>query len=283
MESAVFLIQCTDQKGIVAKISDFVFRYDGNIIQSDQYTTDPANGQFFMRVEFCFDPLIVSKSHLEDEFSILARTLNAQWNIHYINKKYRMGILVSKQDHCLIDTLYHWKCRELNVEIAFVISNHNSVSEIVKHYNVPFYYMPIDPKDKKKQEIEILNLVKNETDFLVLARYMQVLTEDFLKEYRKDVINIHHSFLPSFKGANPYRQAYERGVKVIGATAHFITDELDEGPIIEQVVERVSHRENVEALMRKGKNLEQLALSNALRTYTEHRVIRYRNKTIVFG
>jgi formyltetrahydrofolate deformylase len=282
METAVFLVQCLDQKGIIAKISDFVFRYDANIIQSDQYTTDSFNGLFFMRVEFCYDPQIVSGHHLEEEFGILARTLNAQWQIHYASTKLRMGILVSKQDHCLVDILYRWKNGELPVDIPFVISNHETVRKTVEHYNIPFYFFPIGTDSKNDQESKVIDLVKKSTDFVVLARYMQVLSENFLKVYDKNIINIHHSFLPSFKGANPYRQAYERGVKVIGATAHYVTGDLDEGPIIDQMVQRVSHRDNVETLIRKGRNLEQLALANALRAHVEHRVIRFRNKTIVF-
>lgn len=282
METAVFLVQCRDQKGIVSKISDFIFRYDGNIIKSDQYTTDPVDGRFFIRIEFCFDPLIVSKEHLEGEFLILSKALKAQWQIHYLSTKLRMGIFVSKQDHCLMDLMYQWKCSELQVDIPFVISNHNSVKDSVEHYHIPFFHYPITPENKKDQEKKIFELVKDSTDFVVLARYMQVFTEDFIKAYNKDIINIHHSFLPSFKGANPYRQAYERGVKVIGATAHYITGELDEGPIIAQAVERVSHRDNVDTLIRKGKSLEQLALANAIRAHTEYRVLRFQNKTIVF-
>jgi formyltetrahydrofolate deformylase len=282
METAVFLIQCNDQRGIVARISEFVFRYNGNIIQSDQHTTDPENGQFFMRLEFCFDPDFVSHKHLEDEFGILARTLNAQWQIQYLRKRLRMGILVSKQDHCLLDILYQWKSRELIADIPFVISNHEYVRESVEHYGIPFYYYPMTGTSKEHQEQSVLAKVFENTDFLVLARYMQILSESFIASYNKPIINIHHSFLPSFKGANPYRQAYERGVKLIGATSHYVTADLDEGPIIEQVVDRVSHRDNVETLMRKGKKLEQIALTNALRAHTEFRVLRYSNKTIVF-
>jgi formyltetrahydrofolate deformylase len=282
MENAVFLIQCSDQKGIVAKISDFVFRYNGNIIQSDQYTTDPQNGCFFMRIEFCFDPEFVSRKHLEDEFGILARTLSAQWTIHYTNVRSKVGILVSKQDHCLADILYRWKSNELRIDIPLIISNHASAKEMADHYSIPFVYIPVETDTKAVQEKAIVDLVKDSTDLLILARYMQVLSEQFLKEYKKDIINIHHSFLPSFKGANPYRQAYDRGVKVIGATAHYVSGDLDEGPIIEQVVQRVSHRDTVEILMRKGRNLEQVALANALRAHVEHRVIRYQNKTVVF-
>jgi len=283
METAVFLIQCNDQRGIVARISDFVFRYNGNIIQSDQHTTDPENGQFFMRLEFCFDPDFVSQKHLEDEFGILARTLNAQWQIHYVRQRLRAGILVSKQDHCLLDILYQWKSNELSIDIPFVISNHEDVRESVEHYGIPFLYCPLNGVSKAQQEHSILSSVTDKTDFLVLARYMQVLSESFITLYNKPIINIHHSFLPSFKGANPYRQAYERGVKLIGATSHYITADLDEGPIIEQVVDRVSHRDNVDILMRKGKKLEQIALANALRAHTEFRILRYSNKTIVFS
>lgn len=283
METAVFLIQCTDQRGIVARVSDFVFRYNGNIIQSDQHTTDPENGQFFMRLEFCFDPDFVSHKHLEDEFGILARTLNAQWQIHYVRQRLRMGILVSKQDHCLLDILYQWKSNELSVDIPFVISNHEAVRDSVEHYGIPFLYYPLNEVSKGQQENAILSSVADKTDFLVLARYMQILSESFIISYNKPIINIHHSFLPSFKGANPYRQAYERGVKLIGATSHYVTADLDEGPIIEQMVDRVSHRDNVEILMRKGKKLEQIALANALRAHTEFRILRYSNKTIVFA
>lgn len=282
METAIFLFQCPDQKGIVAKISDFVFRYDGNIIQSDQYTTDPVNGLFFMRLEFCFDEQIVSKHHIEEEFRILSRVLNAQVQIHYASTRKKMGILVSKIDHCLFDLLYRWKSGEIIADIPFVISNHDTVREEVSHYGIPFYHFPILPDNKAEQENAILDLVKSSTDFVVLARYMQILPDSFLLQYGKDIINIHHSFLPSFKGSNPYRQAYERGVKVIGATAHYVTGDLDEGPIIEQVVERVSHRDNIQDLVRKGRNLEKIALANAIQAHTEHRVIRYQNKTVVF-
>ena len=282
METAVLLIQCPDQKGIVAKISDFVFRYDANIIRSDQHSTDPENGLFFMRLEFCFDPALVSAKHLEEEFAILARGLSAQWRIHYAGRRLRMGILVSKQDHCLCDLLYRWRSGELPVEIPFVISNHKDVETEAARYNIPFHYVPVSAETKSSQEALMLSLVKPATDFLVLARYMQILSEGFIGAYGKDLINIHHSFLPSFKGANPYRQAYERGVKIIGATAHFVTGDLDEGPIIDQIVERVSHRDSVEELVRKGRNLEKSALANAVRAQIEHRIILYRNKTIVF-
>lgn len=283
MENAVLLIQCPDQKGIVARVSDLVYRYDANVIQSDQHTTDPENGDFFMRLEFYFDPDRVGRRHLEEEMAILARRLGAHWRIFYTATPLKMGILVSRQDHCLFDLLYRWKSGELGVDIPFVISNHDDARALVERYEVPFYHLPVTRDAKREQEKSILDHAASDTDFLVLARYMQIVSDEFMQEYGRDMINIHHSFLPSFKGANPYRQAYDRGVKVIGATAHYVTGDLDEGPIIEQVVERVSHRDKPDDLKRKGRNLEKLALANAIQAHIERRIIRYKNKTIVFG
>ncbi len=282
METAILLVQCADQKGVVAKISDFVFRYNGNILQSDQYSTDPENGRFFMRLEFCFNPEQVPPSHLEKEFEILAKNLSAVWTINYASTRMRMGIMVSKFDHCLVDLLYLWRSGELNVEIPVIISNHTDVKEIVEAHGIEFEYLPLKKESKEQDEQKQLQCL-SKTDFVVLARYMQILSGEFISRYGKDIINIHHSFLPSFKGANPYRQAYDRGVKVIGATAHYVTEDLDEGPIIEQVVERVSHRDTVQDLKRKGKHLEKVALANAIRAHIEYRVIRFQNKTIVFA
>lgn len=282
METAVILIQCPDRRGIVAGLSNFVFRYEGNIIDSDQYTTDPEGGRFFMRLEFSFDDAKLAKEPFEAEFAELAGSLEGTWAIHYGSTLMRMAVLCSKQDHCLLDVLHRQRTGELPVTIPMVVSNHADARELVEHYGIRFHHVPITKETKLDKELEILNLVRDETDFLVLARYMQILSEGFLAAYKKDIINIHHSFLPSFKGANPYKQAYDRGVKVIGGTAHFVTLELDEGPIIEQVVERVSHKDNIEDLKRKGKNLEKIALVNAIRAHIEHRVIRFENKTIVF-
>ncbi len=283
METAVLLVQCADKEGIVAKISEFLFRSGTNIIQSDQHTTDPRGGIFFMRVEFCFEKAIRERGCFERECEKICSELEASWQIFYPTNTLNMGVFVSKQDHCLYELLYRWRSGDLAVNIPFVISNHSQVEDLVKHFGIPFYHLPITPEDKEIQERKILEIVKGNSDFLVLARYMQILSAVFLSEYSGDVINIHHSFLPSFKGANPYRQAYERGVKVIGATAHFVTEDLDEGPIIEQLVERVSHRDNEATMRRKGKSLEKHALSNAVSHYLEHRIIRYLNRTVVFG
>jgi formyltetrahydrofolate deformylase len=283
MESAVILMQCPDQRGIIAKISEFVFRYNGNILQFEQYSTDPEDGWYFMRLEFCFDSDHVPADHLEKEFAILAKTLTAKWNIHYASSRLKMGLLVSKYDHCLADLLYRWQSGELKVEIPFVISNHEDARGIVSQYDLPFHYIPVSAGSKQKSEAEILHCARNKADFLVLARYMQVLSAEFLSAFNGEIINIHHSFLPSFKGANPYQQAYNRGVKVIGATAHYVTENLDEGPIIEQLVERVSHRDGISALQRKGKNIEKNALANAVQAHIEHRIIRFENRTVVFA
>ncbi|MDX9972696.1 MAG: formyltetrahydrofolate deformylase [FCB group bacterium] len=282
MDRAVLLIQCPDHKGIVAKISNFVFGVDGNIIHSDQYSTDPEGGRFFMRVEFDFDERRLSKETLESAFAPIAKDLEATWEIHYASRPLRMGILVSRYDHCLFEVLYRLRSGDLHVEIPFVMSNHADLADLVEGYGIPFHCVPVQPGGKTEAEHEMLRLIGDRTDFLVLARYMQILTESFMNGYTKDIINIHHSFLPSFKGANPYRQAYERGVKLIGATAHYVTLDLDEGPIIEQLVTHVSHRDNPDDLKRKGKNLEKIALVNAIQAHIEHRVIRYKNKTVVF-
>lgn len=282
METAILLIQCPDQKGIVAKISDFVFRKNANIIRSDQYSTDPQDGVFFMRLEFCFDVAILKKTDLERDFGILAQALGASWQIHYRSIRMRMGILVSKLDHCLVDILYRCNSGELELDIPCILSNHADLEPIARNYSIPFYHVPVSKDNKAHAEKETLSLLNGTTDFIVLARYMQVLSSDFLNLYKGDIVNIHHSFLPSFKGADPYRQAYDRGVKIIGATAHYVTAELDEGPIIDQSVERVSHKDDVAILKRKGKHLEKMTLGNAIMAHSEHRVIKFRNKTILF-
>jgi len=280
MERAVLQFQCADQRGIVAGISDFIYKKGGNIIEADQHSTDPEGGDFFIRVEFYFDNLACSGKQLEEEFKTIADGFKAQWKIHYKSSLLRMGVLVTKPDHCLAELLYLWKSGELPVQIPCVISSTDEHRAMAALYGVPFHL--ITGKDSAAQEAEILSLARDKTDFLVLARYMRVLSRGFIDKYSGDIINIHHSFLPSFKGSAPYRQAFERGVKVIGATAHFVNEDLDEGPIITQAVEPVSHKDGVEALVRKGKNLEKQALSQAIQAYIDHRVFRSGNKTVVF-
>lgn len=283
MEQAILLIQCPDGKGIVAKLSNFVFEHGANIVSSYQYSTDPDGGRFFMRLKFVFDEAEIQRDDLEAGIASLARELDAAWELHFESRVMRMALAVSRFDHCLADLLYRIQSGELRVEVPLVVSNHEDTRELVERYGIPFHYLPVTKESRPEQEQRFLDLIRDSSDFLVLARYMQILSQDFLDGYGKAVINIHHSFLPSFKGANPYRQAHDRGVKIIGATAHFATVSLDEGPIIDQQVGRISHKDKVETLKQKGRDLEKLALASAIRMYLQHRVIRYENKTVVLG
>jgi formyltetrahydrofolate deformylase len=278
MNTFILLFQCRDQKGIVARVSEFILKHQGNIITADQYSTDPDAGYFVMRVEFNTEQ--VNKATLDIDFVPVAKQFGADWRIYDKAETLRMGILVSDDGHCLADILYLWGSGELKADIPFVLSNCSKHEKLVKQYNLPFYYLPATKESRREEEI--LERAVKETDFLVLARYMLVFSGDFLRRYSKDIINIHHGFLPSFKGADPYGKALEEGVKVIGATAHFVNEKLDEGPIIAQEVESVSHKDNRDDLVRKGRNLEKKALANALFSYLDHRIIRHGNKTIVF-
>lgn len=276
----ILLFQCSDQKGIVARISDFILRQGGNIINADQYSTDPEGGHFFMRVEFFVKDSSADKEVLGARFAPVAEEFFGQWKIYDKRQTLRMGIMVSRFDHCLAELLYLWKSGELQVKIPFVISNYPQHKELVEQYRIPFYHVAADKNNRKEEEL--LNFACENSDFLVLARYMLIFSPEFLTKYSKDIINIHHGFLPSFKGAKPYHQAFDQGVKVIGATAHFVTSKLDEGPIITQMVEQVSHKDDVASLARKGKNLEKQALVRAIASYIDYRIIKYKNKTIIF-
>ncbi|MDO8488580.1 MAG: formyltetrahydrofolate deformylase [Candidatus Omnitrophota bacterium] len=280
MRTFVLLFQCQDRLGIVAKISDFILKHGGNIVTADQHSTDPEGGYFFIRIEFILDKDQYSKKDLSDTFVSVAKEFNADWNFYDLAESLRMGIFVSEPDHCLVDLLYLWNAGELKVKIPFVLSNYEKHRKAVTAYNIPFYYVPADRDNRREQEL--LSYALSSTDFLVLARYMLVLSPDFMKKYNKDIINIHHGFLPFFKGADPAGQALKEGVKVIGSTAHFVNNELDEGPIIAQEVEHVSHKDNHQVLVRKGKNLEKKALASAVYSYIDYRIIKHENKTIVF-
>lgn len=279
MRTLILLFGCRDQKGIVAKISDFIFRHDGNIVTADQHSTDPEGGHFFIRVEFVLEQERYTKKDLISAFSDIGKEFGADWNFYDKSETLRMGIFVSEPDHCLVDLLYLWSAGELKVKIPFVLSNFEKHRKLVTGYNIPFYYVPADKENRREQEL--LSYAVS-TDFLVLARYMLILSPDFLKKYNKDIINIHHGFLPFFKGAEPASRALKEGVKVIGATAHFVNSKLDEGPIIAQEVESVSHKDSLDDLIRKGKNLEKRALAGAIASYVDYRIIKYENKTIVF-
>ena len=275
----VLLFQCVDRTGIVAEISGLIRDLGCNIITADQYSTDAEGGHFFIRVEFLPEAGITD-ADLAVRFALIAKKFDAVWQIRRKHDIPRMGILVSGPGHCLQEILYLWSINELRCAIPFVISNDDRHFKLVSQYDIPFYYIRADKNNRKEEEI--ISHVKSKTDFLVLARYMLVLSANFLREYGKDIINIHHGFLPSFKGADPYHKALEQGVKVIGASAHFVNDRLDDGPIITQEVEAVSHKDDLAALERKGRYLEKKALTLAIAAYLDHRIIRCGFKTIVF-
>jgi len=285
--SAILLISCPDRKGEVATIADFVYRHNGNILHADEHA-DEESGLFLMRVEF--DPkdfdIDLSQEDLADfgkHFSPIAEKFQMKWRLAHSSQRQRMIILVSKYDHCLVDLLYRHKSGELACDIPLIISNHADNQAIADFYKIPYAIVPVTKDNKAQAEASIQALIdEQKPDFMVLARYMQILSNDFVNRYPQRIINIHHSFLPAFVGARPYHQAFERGVKLIGATSHYVTEVLDDGPIIEQDVVRVSHQDTVEDLIRKGRDLEKVVLSRAVRWHVENRVLLYGNKTVVF-
>jgi formyltetrahydrofolate deformylase len=285
--SAILLISCPDRKGEVATIADFVYRHNGNILHADEHA-DEESGLFLMRVEF--DPkdfdIDLSQPDLADfgkHFSPVAEKFSMKWRLAQSSQRQRMIILVSKYDHCLVDLLYRHKSGELSCDIPLIISNHADNQAIADFYKIPYAIVPVTKDNKAEAEARLNALIaEHQPDFMVLARYMQILSNDFVNRYPQRIINIHHSFLPAFVGARPYHQAFERGVKLIGATSHYVTEVLDDGPIIEQDVVRVSHRDTVEDLIRKGRDLEKVVLSRAVRWHVENRVLLYGNKTVVF-
>jgi formyltetrahydrofolate deformylase len=281
-EMITLLISCPDQPGIVASVSQFIFEHQGNIFQSDQHSTSLHDGTFFMRVSFTEDSFTLSESELIDAFRPIAHAFRMNWSIHYSRHRKRVGILVSKLDHCLTDLLWRWKSGELAMDVPCIISNHSDLESLAQMYGIPYHYFPIYREQRKEDQLRMLDFLREKVDFLVLARYMQILEPCFVEAYSQRIINIHHSFLPAFIGANPYVQAFERGVKLIGATAHYVTDNLDEGPIISQDVIHCNHRDTVEDLVRKGRDVERRVLAEAVRLHIEDRVLVYKNKTIVF-
>lgn len=280
--TATLLLSCPDRKGLVAAVSDFILRCDGNIIHADQHT-DPEEGLFLQRVEFQIENLAFRKQELTEGFRPIAERFGMRWALRFSDEVANVAILVSQQAHCMYDLLSRWQLGELRGRVRLVISNHPDHSEAADHFAVAYHHLPVTPSTKQQQESSVLELLASHgVDLVVLARYMQILSADFVAHYEHSMINIHHSFLPAFKGARPYHQAHDRGVKIIGATAHYVTSELDQGPIIEQNVVRVSHRDNVADLARKGRDLEKVVLARAVRLHLEDRVLVYRNKTVVF-
>jgi formyltetrahydrofolate deformylase len=281
-DSVVILIHCKDRKGIVARVSGFIHDFGGNILDSDHHTDEETN-DFLMRMEFATEGLQIPPDEISAAFAPIAKVFEMRYEVHHSSHRTRVGMLVSKQDHCLADLLQRHRRDELHIDIPVIISNHETCAEWAHLFKIPFVVLPVTKETKPQQEQQVISALKSHrVELVVMARYMQILSAGFLAHIGCPVINIHHSFLPAFIGANPYRQAYERGVKIIGATAHYATEDLDEGPIVEQDVIRVGHRDTVDDLVRKGRDLEEIVLARAVRRHIEHRVLVYGKKTVVF-
>ena len=282
LSTATLLISCPDRRGLVAKIANFIYSNGGNIIHADQHT-DFATELFLTRIEWQLDGFNLPRELIAPAFNAIAQPLQAQFSLHFSDTIPRIAIWVSQQDHCLLDLLWRQKAKEFSAQIPLVISNHPNLQATVEQFGIDFCHIPITKENKAEQEIKQLELLRHyNIDLVILAKYMQVLSAEFIAQFPK-VINIHHSFLPAFAGAKPYHQAHQRGVKTIGATAHYVTPDLDAGPIIEQDVVRVTHRDNVSDLIRKGKDLERVVLARAVRLHLRHQVLVYGNRTVVFA
>ena len=280
--TATLLITCPDTRGIVAAIADFLYQHNANILHADQHQ-DAENNLFLMRVEWDVANFNLSESDFSQTFAPTAAKFNMVWQLKLSQHKTRVAIMVSQYDHCLADLLHRHKSGELACEIPLVISNHTDTEQLVQFYGIDFHYLPVAKETKAAVEAAQLKLFADyNIDLIVLARYMQILSPDFVQRYPQRIINIHHSFLPAFIGAKPYHRAFERGVKLIGATGHYVTEVLDEGPIIEQDIDRISHRDQVEDLIQKGRDLERIVLSKAVRWHIENRILLYANKTVIF-
>jgi formyltetrahydrofolate deformylase len=279
---ARMLISCPDRAGIVAAVSQFLYEQGANIIQSDQYTMDPEGGMFFMRIEFDLEDLEQNLTSLQEDFTRVADRFTMRWSIFRAARRKRIAIFVSKEDHCLVELLWQWQAGDLDAEISMIISNHDDMRGLVESFGIPYHHIPVTPETKAEAEQKQREVTAGKIDLIVLARYMQIVSPKFIEQYHNRIINIHHSFLPAFVGGKPYQQAYDRGVKLIGATAHYVTEELDGGPIIEQDVQRVSHRDNVNELKRMGRHIERIVLARAVKWHVEDRLLVYQNKTVAF-
>lgn len=282
-DTAILLIHCPDQRGIVRAITDFLYENNGNIVYLDQHT-DLTTGQFFMRIEWEIDEFQISRNKIGEYFdTLLGKKFKMEWNLHFSDEKKRVAIFVTKLSHCLYDILYRFHSNEWNFEIPLIISNHESLRAISEQFEIPFYHLPITKETKMEQEVKQLELLhKYEIDLVVLARYMQIVSSNFISHFSNKIINIHHSFLPAFVGSKPYHAAFDRGVKIIGATSHYVTENLDAGPIIEQGVSYVTHKETVSDFIKKGKDIEKIVLSKAISKDLEHKILVFNNRTIVF-
>jgi formyltetrahydrofolate deformylase len=282
MNKAILLISCADQKGITASVTNFVFSHQGNILHADQHIDEQSN-TFFMRIEWSMEGFKLKKDQIHEKFKAVGRVFDMQWNLYFSDEKPRVAIFVSKYLHCLYDLLYRYKTEQFSCSIPLIISNHSDAKSVAKEFGIKFVEMVMLKENKKEQEKRQMDILKEEKiDLVVLARYHQILTAQFVQKYSNKIINIHHSFLPAFVGKNPYAQAFEKGVKIIGATSHFVTEALDQGPIIEQDTVRVSHRDTLVALKQKGEDLERVVLSRAVKWHLERKILVYNNKTVVF-
>lgn len=284
MKTAKLLLHCPDKPGILAEVTDFITVNKGNIIYLDQYV-DHVENIFFMRIEWELKDFLVPQEKIEDYFATLyAQKYEMNFRLYFSDTKPRMAIFVSKMSHCLFDLLARYTAGEWNVEIPLIISNHPDLQHVAERFGIPFHLFPITKETKEEQEKKEMELLaKHKITFIVLARYMQVISEQMINAYPNKIINIHHSFLPAFVGAKPYHAAFERGVKIIGATSHYVTTELDAGPIIEQDVVRITHKDTVQDLVNKGKDLEKIVLSRAVQKHIERKVLAYKNKTVIFN
>ena len=284
MTTAKLLLHCPDKPGILAEVTDFITVNKGNIIYLDQYV-DHVENIFFMRIEWELKDFLVPQEKIEDYFRTLyGQKYEMDFRLYFSDVKPRMAIFVSKLSHCLFDMLARYTAGEWNVEIPLIISNHPDLQHVAERFGIPFYLFPITKETKEEQERKEMELLaKHKITFIVLARYMQVISEQMINAYPNKIINIHHSFLPAFVGAKPYQAAFQRGVKIIGATSHYVTTELDAGPIIEQDVVRITHKDSIEDLVNKGKDLEKIVLSRAVQKHIERKVLAYKNKTVIFS
>lgn len=280
---AVLLMHCPDQKGLVATVTNYLFSLRANIVDLDQHV-DMDSQQFFMRVAWEIDGFLLSADKIASDFQKnIAEKFDMKFQLHITDKPMRMAIFVTKLSHCLYDLLQRYMSKEWYVEIPLIISNHLSLKHIADRFGIPYHHFEINSNNKSEQEGKILDLLEKENiDVLVLARYMQIISPVMIKKYPNKIINIHHSFLPAFIGARPYHQAYERGVKIIGATSHYVTEDLDAGPIIAQDVEHITHKDSINDLVRKGKDLEKLVLARAVWNHLQHNILPYKNRTFIF-
>jgi formyltetrahydrofolate deformylase len=282
--TAILLIDCPDKRGIVAAVTEYIYKNNGNIVYLDQHV-DVEHQIFFMRVEWELESFSIPRTHIGDAFqNAIAEKFQMQWRLHFSDETPRMAIFVSKLPHCLYDILSRCQSREWKVDLPLIISNHADLEPIAQKFNVDYEVLPMSKAEKLTQERKQLDLLKEyKIDFIVLARYMQILSEEFITSYPQQIINIHHSFLPAFPGSKPYHSAYERGVKIIGATSHYVTAELDAGPIIEQDTVHVSHTDTVHDMIRKGRDLEKVVLSRAIWNHLGRKILVYANRTVVFN